>query len=492
MNINKQLSSKCVDGKYQILIRVDVSRSIRPSLKTGVFVRKDLFINGEIVHKQGRRNTVLAEEIDTADRLLQSFCLKVISLCQETAKNAGIPVTKDWLSLQMKTVVTNNVRETLPSCFVESAISTPVTNKRTKIVPVSLSETDSTDQSPKYESQDFYKLISQYCQWKQLSASRVRCYKTLARQLRRFELYQQAMVSTSFVLNYDSIIPEDLEAFRSFVRDEHILIKKHPVLFKQIFAEAPYTCNEKKPKTIGERSENYLSILLKRLAAVFHWLQKTKKTKNDPFEDFNIGQEHYGDPIYLTKEERERLTNYEMSQCPEILQEQRDIFIFQCLTGCRVGDLLSLKRANVQGDILEYVPSKTKDIKGDVKLVRVTLHPTALAILDKYSDLTKGSMLLPFISAPQYNQKIKEVFRYCEITRTVQYLNQRTRQYEARRICDIVTSHMARKTFIGVAYHNTHDPNLIGKMTGHVEGSKAFNRYRKIEDDDLRSVTNML
>ncbi len=51
---------------------------------------------------------------------------------------------------------------------------------------------------------------------------------------------------------------------------------------------------------------------------------------------------------------------------------------------------------------------------------------------------------------------------------------------------------MARRTFIGVAYRLTHDPNLIGKMTGHVEGSQAFNRYRKIEDDDLRSVTNLL
>ena len=67
-----------------------------------------------------------------------------------------------------------------------------------------------------------------------------------------------------------------------------------------------------------------------------------------------------------------------------------------------------------------------------------------------------------------------------------------TGQYESRPICDIVSSHMTRRTFIGVAYRLTHDPNLIGKMTGHVEGSQAFNRYRKIEDDDLRSVTNLL
>ena len=34
--------------------------------------------------------------------------------------------------------------------------------------------------------------------------------------------------------------------------------------------------------------------------------------------------------------------------------------------------------------------------------------------------------------------------------------------------------------------------NLIGKMSGHVEGSQAFKRYRKIEDSTLRDVINQL
>ena len=35
-------------------------------------------------------------------------------------------------------------------------------------------------------------------------------------------------------------------------------------------------------------------------------------------------------------------------------------------------------------------------------------------------------------------------------------------------------------------------PNIIGKMSGHVEGSKAFSRYRKIEDSTLLDVINQL
>lgn len=63
---------------------------------------------------------------------------------------------------------------------------------------------------PTYKSQDFYKLILQYCDVKRLSESRTKAYKTLARQLCRFELYQQAIVDSHFALNYDALTTDDL------------------------------------------------------------------------------------------------------------------------------------------------------------------------------------------------------------------------------------------------------------------------------------------
>lgn len=34
------------------------------------------------------------------------------------------------------------------------------------------------------------------------------------------------------------------------------------------------------------------------------------------------------------------------------------------------------------------------------------------------------------------------------------------------------------------------DPNVIGSMTGHVEGSRAFARYRTIEEDLKKSLVD--
>ena len=52
--------------------------------------------------------------------------------------------------------------------------------------------------------------------------------------------------------------------------------------------------------------------------------------------------------------------------------------------------------------------------------------------------------------------------------------------------------HMARRTFAGAAYKKVKDPNVVAKMTGHVEGSKAFCRYRDIDDDMLKEVIDLI
>ena len=55
-------------------------------------------------------------------------------------------------------------------------------------------------------------------------------------------------------------------------------------------------------------------------------------------------------------------------------------------------------------------------------------------------------------------------------------------------INEIGSSHMTRRTFVGNIYKKVKDPNIIGRMSGHVEGSKAFVRYRDIDDDMLREA----
>ena len=71
-------------------------------------------------------------------------------------------------------------------------------------------------------------------------------------------------------------------------------------------------------------------------------------------------------------------------------------------------------------------------------------------------------------------------------------LNTRTRKEEKVPINTLACSHMARRTFIGNIYKLVKDPNLVSALTGHAEGSRAFNRYRDIDIDMKRDLVKIL
>ena len=83
------------------------------------------------------------------------------------------------------------------------------------------------------------------------------------------------------------------------------------------------------------------------------------------------------------------------------------------------------------------------------------------------------------------------MLRIAGINRVVTVLNPTTRLEEQRPIYEVASSHMARRNFIGILYATVKDPDLISSMTGHVEGSKAFARYRAIDDNIKEEVLSV-
>ena len=126
------------------------------------------------------------------------------------------------------------------------------------------------------------------------------------------------------------------------------------------------------------------------------------------------------------------------------LEKQRDVFVFQSLVGCRI----------------------YKDLPGDA--------------------------ILPRISQQKYNVAIKKILKHAGIDRTVTWLNPTTGEPEPRPIYEVLSSHSARKAFAGNMYKNVKDPNLVCALTGHKEGSKAFNRYRMIDEETNRQTMSYL
>ena len=236
------------------------------------------------------------------------------------------------------------------------------------------------------------------------------------------------------------------------------------------------------------RGQNSVADMLTRFRAFIIWAIDNNYTINNPFKHFTIGEIVYGTPIYISNEERNRLLEADMSDDKEI-ETQRDIFVFQCLIGCRVSDLYKMTYRSIINDAVEYIPRKTKEDRPIT--VRVPLNDTAKRLIAKYQDHDRGS-LFPFSTEQHYNRKIKEAFKKAGLDRIVTVLDQQTRQEVQKPLYEVASSHMARRTFIGNIYKKVKDPNLVGSLSGHKEGSKAFARYRDIDEDMKRELIGFL
>ena len=301
------------------------------------------------------------------------------------------------------------------------------------------------------ETRSFLDYINEHQLFKNFSYDRKKGYRSAFKHLFRF------CKTYGITANFDTITTQVLENFRKYLTDG-----KH--------------C---KPV-----SKNTVSYILTAVKSFWRYCIKMGYTNNNPFLRLEIEPEVYGQPIYITKEERDTL--YYLHIPDERLRKTRDIFVFQCLVGCRVGDLIRLKKDNVVNGAIEYIPRKTKDERPVI--ARVPLCPKAQSIIDRYTTV-EDEKLLPFISPQKYNDYIKELFRFAHITRTVTRLNPLTRQEERVSIADVASSHMARRTFIGILHRKVKN-EVIGSMSGHSANSKAFSRYYHIEDDTKRDAVN--
>ena len=313
-----------------------------------------------------------------------------------------------------------------------------------------------------------------------------RNFSVLIRALKRYEIFVRLSSGKEFTLDVDTIDKGMIEDIESFLRNEYALAEKYPEIYKKI----PISTDKRRSPKPQQRGRNAIATLFRKFKAFFNWLNETGVTANNPFVGFEgTTTEKYGTPYYITLEERNQIADFDLSAHPQ-LSIQRDIFIFQCCIGCRVSDLFRLTASNVINGNIEYIPRKTKEERQDV--VRVPLNSRAMALVNKYKNVDAKGRLFPFITPQRYNDDIKEIFRLCGITRLVTVLDSVTGEEVQRPIDEVASSHMARKTFIGALYKKIKDPNLIGSMSGHVEGSRAFARYREIDDEVKREAVSLI
>ena len=459
--IQLSLSAKTdkVTSQHEVLIRFFHGR-INQRAKTNVFVHPDYWNNEtqniEIPNWRlltDERKQLQTELQGKSDRLNQIVSL-VQSSFQTLNKN---DVAKDWL------------KSVIDGFNFPTAAATD-------------------EEQPQHSLFDEF---NNYIDTHKFSDHRRRQNRVIWRTLKRFELYKDLS------LTFDNITADTLRDFEKFLADEHMLVVKkneNDVETKAVRLSAEQKKYQKaftavpESRTPKPRGQNTINDFMLRLRSFFIWANDNGITRNNPFRHHKINECVYGTPYYITIDERNHLYSFDFSNNPD-LARQRDIFVFQCLIGCRVSDLWAMTKSNIVDGAIEYIPRKTKE--GRAITVRVPLNAIATEIIERYKDY-QGATLFQYTSQQQYNRDIKTMFKLSGLTRIVTVINPTTREEEQRPICEIASSHLARRCFVGNLYKKVKDPNLIGKLSGHKEGSRAFTRYREIDEETSRELVTML
>ena len=209
---------------------------------------------------------------------------------------------------------------------------------------------------------DFFEAWDKFISSKQVSDSRRAMFKVVRNMMYRFERVSR-MTDPSSALSLDRMTSGTLSDFERFLFEETKYVELYPDIYKDI-------AGKDLPK---KRGQNTVSHRMAILRTFIIWALDNDLTVNDPFKKYTLKAPVYGTPVYITITERNAL--YRTPMPSKKLEVVRDIFVFQCLIGCRVGDLLKLKRQNIVRGAIEYVPHKIKE--GRSVTVSVPLNVTA-------------------------------------------------------------------------------------------------------------------
>ena len=462
------------DGKRQVIVWLRFTRTFQPQLPTGVYVAPEHFevagnqggneVGNIVIPKRGKLNFVAVKEATQASIQLTEYTNRLVKVCEVTPAKE---LTKEYVKNA-----------------IEAVKDVPVEDITHKLVADALNE-----QNEAKIRKTFFGYSEQYKRERGASASEDRHFNGLMRCMHRWQMYRTT-VEGEFAINIDTLTADDLQDLKEYMMNEHSLQNEYADLYAKMLEEYPAEQTPKHKGTIRQKGANTVHKLFRWLKTYWRWLVQKEYTSNDPFRKFELKDAVYGTPYYLTIEERNKIADYNLTSAPA-LAIQRDIFVFQCLIGCRVSDLYSFSQSNIVDGFITYIPHKTKD-HTQQRTARVPLNERARALAEKYKGADSKGRLFPFIAQQNYNEAIKKVLKKCGIDRTVPVRNSLTGENEMKPLYEVASSHMARRTFVGNAYAKVKDPNLIGKMSGHVEGSKAFARYRNIEDEALKEVINLI
>jgi len=195
--------------------------------------------------------------------------------------------------------------------------------------------------------------------------------------------------------------------------------------------------------------------------------------------------------IYLTFDELNELEKIQKEKLTDSLDNAKDWLIISCYCGQRVSDFMRFTADMIRIEngkkLIEFTQVKTG------KIMTVPLHPKVIEVLDK-----RGGAFPYAISDQKYNDYIKTVCEIAGLTQKIvgsKHLETEPKSGIFRketgmyRKCDLITSHIGRRSFATNFYGKIPTTYLI-YVTGHSTEVMFLNYIGKSNKDLAIEMTN--
>lgn len=220
-------------------------------------------------------------------------------------------------------------------------------------------------------------------------------------------------------------------------------------------------------------TNNTIAQSIKKFKWFLNWATERSYNKNLEYRKYKV-RERPGAIVILEWDELQKLYYMEIENAH--LAKVRDVFCFGCFTGLRYSDIFNLLKVQVHSDHIIVGIQKTKDT------LIVPLNDYSKAILNRYKDYpgTKG---LPVISNQKMNESLKVLGKLAGInTMVTKYYYKGAEKIEVTQPkFKFMTTHIARKTMISLAFERGVPVDIIMKLSNH-KSHKVLERYLKVSE----------
>jgi len=436
--ISFELSKKLDDTqKKQILVRVSVSRGFRVGGKTRIYVEpKDWDAKRNTLRRSSRIEKVEKQrEIEDKRKLLNDLHEHISRAVIEAPdlENMTRDERKDWLNFVITSFYDPCVKLVREKNLTFDAFAKIYVETRSKEEDWKPSKMGHFNKKKIWDNPIFDKLSAVQTQVHRMNP-KLKMEEITATTL---DEYQRFLVREGFL---NSTIENHISYFKQILKwaDEKGYLKHGEEVFKHKTAKLEQT----KPKAVN----------------------------------------------FLTWEEFEKLYSYKFKDEESHLELTRDRFCFCCATSLRHSDMEILKKADFDNyddpTSFSFVSKKTHDE------LTIFLNKYSKDIYQKYKDIpTKNGLLFPPKSNQKMNDNLKVIAQMLGFTRNITKMQfcGKERVDETNRLCDVIGTHSARRTFVVHAMEMGWSPQLVMSFTGH-EDYETMRPYIAITDKTRKKM----